>query len=176
MGTRIVKRGALQKSCQRWPALQRVLVDRAAMTAVRCIFDAVAVACADAVRRPASAARRSPRGPTRPVLRPEVTARRAAAPTSHILPDAIALCLALLWPASEPAILHHLPQHAPKDGNHAVILTSCWDQAKLMCSGFAANHACVRQCDSAGSVGGDSVAARGGGGGRAIHPGGARRV
>ena len=28
-----------------------------------------------------------------------------------------------------------------------------------VCSGFAANHACVRQCDSAGSVGGDSVAA-----------------
>ncbi len=53
--------------------VQRVLVDRAPLTAVRGVFDTVAAACADAARRPASAARRSPRGPSRPVLRPEVT-------------------------------------------------------------------------------------------------------
>ena len=53
--------------------VQGVLVDRALLTAVRRVFDTVAAACADAARRPASAARRSPRGPSRPVLRPEVT-------------------------------------------------------------------------------------------------------
>ncbi len=53
--------------------VQRVLVDRAPLTAVRRVFDTVAAACADAARRPASAARRSPRGPSRPALRPEVT-------------------------------------------------------------------------------------------------------
>lgn len=54
-------------------SMQRILVDRAPVTAVRRVFDTVAAACADAARRPASAARRSPRGPSRPVLRPEAS-------------------------------------------------------------------------------------------------------
>ena len=53
--------------------MQRVLVIRAPLAAARRVFDTVAAACADAARRPASAARRSPRGPSRPVLRPEVS-------------------------------------------------------------------------------------------------------
>ena len=55
--------------------LQRLLVDRAPVTAVRRVFDAVAAACAEAAKRPVSAARRSPRGPSRPVLPPEVGAK-----------------------------------------------------------------------------------------------------
>ena len=86
MGTRSDIRGKKEISVKRRPALQRVLVDRAAVTVVRCIFDVVAAACADASRRPPSAARRSPRGPTRPVLRPEVTAQHAAAPCPRKTP------------------------------------------------------------------------------------------
>lgn len=47
-------------------------MDRAPVTAARQVFDTVAAACSDAARRPLSAARRSPRGHSRPVLHPEV--------------------------------------------------------------------------------------------------------
>ena len=48
-------------------------MDRTPLAAARRVFDTVAAACADAAQRPASAVRRSPRGPSRAVLRPEVS-------------------------------------------------------------------------------------------------------
>ena len=65
-------------------------------------------------------------------------------PPPTLFLDATAPCLPLLWPASAPAIVHISLSMHPKAGNHAVILSGCWDHARLMCSGFAAEP-CLRE-------------------------------